>query len=270
MLMTAGHLVGWPVAQGGSASITQGLTNYFHSLGGITRTAFPVRRLADLPEAEHYFFDTTPRALAEICGEALPAAYRQKLQKFRYGAGAFKIDLALSGPIPWLNEACRRAGTVHVGGTAENLLEGERLCYQGRVAAKPYVLLAQQSVVDANRAPAGQHTCWAYCHVPHGWPGDARDAILNHIEEYAPGFRSLILAEHVMRPNDFQNYNANYIGGDIIGGMQDVWQILARPVLRLNPYTTPNPKILLCSSSTPPGGGVHGMCGFHAAQAVLG
>jgi phytoene dehydrogenase-like protein len=207
--------------------------------------------------------------LVSICATQLPERYRRQLQQYRYGPGAFKLDLALSGPIPWINPDCRRAGTVHVGGTLEEMIASEKACWEQRVTEQPFVLLAQQSVADPTRAPAGKHTCWAYCHTPPSFTGDLTEVILSQIERYAPGFRDLVLQTSVMRPLDFQNYNPNYVGGDIIGGVQDLWQLIARPVLRWNPYTTPASTIFVCSSSTPPGGGVHGMCGFHAATTAL-
>ncbi len=269
MLATTGHLVGWPVAKGGSQSIANAMGNYFQALGGEIVVNCHVENLEALPQAKAYLFDTGPRALASICATQLPERYRQQLQKYRYGPGAYKLDLALSGPIPWLNPDCRKAGTVHVGGTLEEMITSEKACWEQRMSDQPFVLLAQQSVADPTRAPAGQHTCWAYCHTPPGLTGDLTEVILSQIERYAPGFRDLVLQTHVMRPLDFQHNNPNYVGGDIIGGVQDLWQLIARPVLRWNPYTTPAANIFLCSSSTPPGGGVHGMCGFHAATTAL-
>ncbi len=269
MLATAGHLVGWPVALGGSQSIADALASYFRSLGGEILTNHPVTSLKDLPPAKAYLFDTAPKQLADICGEALPASYAGKLRKFQHGPGAFKLDLALSGPIPWTNEDCRKAGTVHVGGALEEICESERLMFHGQLSERPYVLVSQQSVYDTTRAPAGKHTCWAYAHVPTGFTGDASTAILNQIERFAPGFQDTILAKHTMSPKDFQAYNPSYIGGDIIGGITNFKQILARPTFKITPYATPAPNIFICSASTPPGGGVHGMCGFHAAETAL-
>jgi phytoene dehydrogenase-like protein len=269
MLATTGHMVGWPVARGGSQSIANALGRYFNALGGEIVVGWQVQQLASLPKAKAYLFDTGPRALSSIAGDVLPEKYRKQLQRFRYGPGAFKLDLALSGPIPWLNESCLKAGTVHVGGHLMNMIASEEACWQGRVHDKPFVLVAQQSVLDPTRAPAGQHTCWAYCHTPPGYEGDLTETILNHIESYAPGFRDLIIGTSVMRPNDFAAYNPNYVGGDIIGGVQDLVQMIKRPVWSLDPYATPAKNVYLCSSSTPPGGGVHGMCGFHAAKSAL-
>jgi phytoene dehydrogenase-like protein len=262
-------LVGWPVAKGGSQSIANAMARYFEALGGEIVVACNVQRLDELPAAKAYLFDTGPRALVEICGARLPTGYQKSLQRYRYGPGVYKLDLALSGPIPWLHEACRQAGTVHVGGTLEEIIVSEKACWENRIADRPFVLVAQQSIPDPSRAPAGQHTCWAYCHTPPGYEGDLTEVIISQIERYAPGFRDLILQTHVLRPADLNEYNPNYVGGDIIGGVQDIWQMVARPALRVNPYTTPAANIFLCSSSTPPGGGVHGMCGFHAATTAL-
>ena len=269
MLATTGHLVGWPVARGGSQSIAHAMGRYFEALGGEIVVNCNVTNLSELPSAKAYLFDTGPRAMAQICAEKLPSGYRNQLQRFRYGPGVFKLDIALSGPIPWLNEACRKAGTVHVGGTLEEMIISEKACWENKMAERPFVLLSQQSVPDPTRAPEGKHTCWAYCHTPPGYEGDLTETTLSQIERFAPGFRDLILQTHVMRPADFAAYNPNYIGGDIIGGVQDLWQMIARPALRINPYTTPAANVFLCSSSTPPGGGVHGMCGLHAATTAL-
>jgi phytoene dehydrogenase-like protein len=211
----------------------------------------------------------TPRQLVRIAGERLPARYRRRLERFRYGPGAHKVDWALSGPIPWKDPAVARAGTVHLGGTFEELAAAERAPWEGRHAAKPYVLLVQASLFDDTRAPAGKHTAWAYCHVPHGSTVDVTDSIESQIERFAPGFRDLILAKSVMGTADLERHNPNLIGGDITGGAQILRQVLARPVVSMNPYRTPGKGIYLCSSSTPPGGGVHGMCGYHAARMAL-
>lgn len=269
MLASTGHMVGWPVAKGGSQSIANALGRYFEALGGEIVVGWNVQNINELPKAKAYLFDTGPRAMAAICGDRLAAKYARKVAKFRYGPGAYKIDLALSGPIPWTNEHCRRAGTVHVGGTLMEMIASEQACWEGKIEEKPFVLLAQQSIIDSTRAPEGNHTCWAYAHVPPGFDGDITETILNQIERFAPGFRDLILASHVMKPKDMASYNPNYIGGDIIGGVQDLIQMIKRPVLSLDPYSTPARDIYLCSSSTPPGGGVHGMCGFHAAKSAL-
>jgi phytoene dehydrogenase-like protein len=272
MLATAGHLVGWPVAKGGSQSIAHALLSIYTSLGGTVQCGWEVKSLAELPQAKAYLFDTSPRQLATIAGEALPTCFRRKLLTFRHGPAAFKVDLALSGPIPWKNPQCRLAGTIHLGGPLEEVAANERRVWQSQLSQQPFVLLSQQSACDPSRAPAGKHTCWAYAHVPHAYAGDpaaVTDSILSQIERFAPGFRDCILATHVMTTADFERYNPSYPGGDIVGGVTDLMQILARPTLRITPYTTPNPSLFICSASTPPGGGVHGMCGYHAAQAAL-
>ena len=215
-------------------------------------------------------FDVTPRQLVAICGDALPSRYRRALTRFRYGPGVFKVDYALSGPVPWTAAAVRSAGTVHLGGTLGEIAAAERAVGHGEVAERPYVLVAQQSLADPSRAPAGQHTLWAYCHVPNGSSVDMTNAIEAQIERFAPGFGELVLARVTRDPAALEAENPNYVGGDIGGGVNTLWQsTLGRPTLRLNPYTTPNKRVLICSSSTPPGGGVHGMCGFHAARAAL-
>jgi len=263
------HSVGWPVPKGGSQAITNAMAAYLGSLGGEIATGQEVTSLDDLPPARSILFDLTPRQVVKICGERLPAGYRRRLSKYRYGPGVCKVDYALSGPIPWRARECTRSGTVHLGGTLEEISASERAVWRGEHPERPLVLLAQQSVFDASRAPAGQHTAWAYCHVPHGSTLDVSDRVTAQIERFAPGFRDLILATSVRTAADMQAYNSNYIGGDINGGVQDWRQIFTRPVARWSPYTTPVGGLYICSSSTPPGGGVHGMCGYHAAQAVL-
>jgi phytoene dehydrogenase-like protein len=225
--------------------------------------------MSDLPPSRGVLFDLTPRQLLEIAGEQFPEGYRKKLRKFRYGPGVFKIDWALDGPVPWKNKQCMLAPTVHVGGTIDEVAESERIMSQGGHAERPFVLFAQQSLFDETRAPAGKHTGWAYCHVPHGSTVDMTERIERQIERFAPGFRDLILARHTFNTSEIEAHNANMIGGDIGGGANDLWQFLARPFPRLDPYSTPNEKIFLCSSSTPPGGGVHGMCGYWAAQSAM-
>jgi phytoene dehydrogenase-like protein len=269
MLGTLGHKVGWPLPQGGSQSIADALAAYLTDLGGEIVTNHEVKSLAELPPARAVLLDVTPRQLLAIAGEALPPSYRRQLENYRYGPGVFKLDWALSEPIPWRAAACRRAGTVHLGPTLDEMALSERVIWQGKVAERPYTLVTQQSLFDDSRAPVGQHTGWAYCHVPNGSTVDMTAAIEAQIERFAPGFRDTILARHTMSTHDFQQYNPNYIGGDINGGVQNWRQLFTRPVPRLNPYTTPLPNVFLCSSATPPGGGVHGMCGYHAAQTVL-
>jgi len=269
VLGIAGHAVGWPIPRGGSQRIADALAGYLRSLGGEIMTGWRVESLDELPSSRLILADVTPRQLLGIVGHRLPAGYRRKLQGYRYGPGVFKLDLALDGPIPWKAESCARASTVHVGGTFEEIAAAERAVWQGKHPAKPFVLLAQQSLFDPNRSPQGKHTVWAYCHVPFGSTVDMAQRIEAQIERFAPGFRDRILARSTMSAVDMERYNPNYVGGDINGGIQDLRQLFTRPVPRLVPYSTPVKGLYLCSSSTPPGGGVHGMCGFYAARAAL-
>jgi phytoene dehydrogenase-like protein len=263
------HAVGWPVARHGSQSIADAMAAYLRDLGGEIQTAAPVTSMADLPPARVTLFDLTPRQLLKITGERLPARYRRKLQGYRYGPGVFKIDYALDGPIPWQAPDVNQAGTVHLGGTLQEIAAAERAVWRGQIPERPFVLLAQQSLFDSSRAPAGKHTAWAYCHVPHGATVDMSARIEAQIERFAPGFSDLVLARSTHNAQEMQAYNPNYVGGDINGGVQDLRQFFTRPVARWVPYSTPDPSIYLCSSSTPPGGGVHGMCGYHAARAAM-
>jgi phytoene dehydrogenase-like protein len=228
-----------------------------------------VRSLADLPPHDVALFDTDPAQLATIAGDALPARYAKRLRRFRHGPGAFKIDYALDGPVPWQNAECRDAGTVHVIGTLAELVGAEADVAAGRMPVRPYVLVVQPTLVDPGRAPAGKHTLWAYAHVPQGYAGDATEAIERQIDRFAPGFRDLVLARHTSTPRDLEAYNPNYVGGDIAGGAHSGLQLVFRPTVALRPYATPNPRLFLCSASTPPGAGVHGMCGWHAADRAL-
>jgi phytoene dehydrogenase-like protein len=269
MLGIAGHAVGWPLPRRGSQRIAEALTAHLKSLGGEVITGWRVRSLAELPPARAYLFDTAPRDLARIGGDRLPNGFRRKLERFRHGPGAFKLDWALDGPIPWLAPRCSLAATVHLGGTFEEIAAGERAVWRGEHPGRPYVLVAQQSLFDPSRAPNGKHTGWAYCHVPGGSTVDMTGAIERQVERFAPGFRDLILARSVLSPADFERYNPNYVGGDISGGVMDLRQLFTRPTARLVPYSTPAREIFLCSASTPPGGGVHGMCGVFAARAAL-
>lgn len=269
VLGTLGHVVGWPLPRGGSQRIANALASYLRSLGGEIVTGINVESLDGLPASSAVLFDVTPRQLVNIAGNHLPPSYKQRLGHYLYGPGVFKIDYALDGPVPWKAAECRLAGTVHLGGTLEEIAESERAVGQGRNPERPFVLTAQQSLFDPNRAPQGKHTLWAYCHVPNGSTFDMTERIEAQIERFAPGFRHRILACHTMTPADMQAYDANYIGGDINGGLQDLHQLFTRPLPQLVPYRTADPRIFLCSSSTPPGGGVHGMCGYHAARAVL-
>ncbi len=228
-----------------------------------------IKSIDALPPADVILCDITPRQLLRIAGDLLPASYQRQLRRYRYGPGVFKIDYALDGSIPWKAEECLRAGTVHVGGTLSEITASERAVVQGEHPEKPFVLVAQQSLFDPTRAPEGKHTVWAYCHVPNGSTFDMTERIESQIERFAPGFRDRILAKSTMTSLEVERYNANYIGGDINGGVQDLWQFFTRPTIRLVPYTTPAKNIFICSSSTPPGGGVHGLCGYYAAQAAL-
>jgi phytoene dehydrogenase-like protein len=264
-----GHAPGWPVARGGSQRIADGLAAHLRSLGGEIETGRRVASLAELPPARAVLLDVTPRQVLRLAGDRLPGRYARALAGYRYGPGAFKLDYALDGPIPWSAPECARAATVHLGGTLAELVASEKAVPQGRAPEAPFVLVAQQSLFDDSRAPEGKHTVWAYCHVPNGWAGDATNAIERQLERFAPGFSDRVLARSVQAPADFERYSENYVGGDINGGLQDVRQLFARPVPRLVPYTTPVPGLYLCSSSTPPGGGVHGMCGANAARAAL-
>ncbi len=263
------HTVGWPIARGGSQRITDAMALYFRSLGGEVQTEWPGSSVAELPPARTLFFDVTPRQLLRIAGERLPAGYRRQLERFRYGPGVFKLDLALDGPVPWRAPECAQAGTVHLGGTLREVASAERAVWEGKPPEKPFVLLAQQSMFDKSRAPAGKHTVWAYCHVPSGSEFDMAGRIEAQIERFAPGFRDRIVARHAMSPRDMQRYNANYIGGDINAGVQDLQQMFTRPTPSWRPYRTAAPGIYICSSSTPPGGGVHGLCGYFAARTAL-
>lgn len=268
-LILAGHATGWPAAKGGSAAIINAMAGYLRSLGGTIETSRPVRSLRDLPPAAVALFDVTPIQLAYIAADELPSGYVRKLGRFRYGPGVFKIDWALDGPIPWKAAECARSATVHVGGTIEEIAAHERSVFHGTMTDKPFVLVAQQSMFDATRAPAGKHTGWAYCHVPHGSTEDGTEAIERQIERFAPGFRDRILGRRTINTAQYEEHNPNFVGGDIAGGANTMSQFLTRPFAKLDPYSTPNDRIFLCSSSTPPGGGVHGMCGYWAARSVL-
>jgi len=268
-LGTLGHLVGWPVARGGSQKIVDALAAYLRSLGGEIITGVEVKSLDALPPARVILCDVTPRQLLRIAGDRLPEGYQRQLRHYRYGPGVFKIDLALDGPIPWIAQECLRAGTVHIGGTLPEIAASERAVSRGEHPEKPFVLLAQQSLFDPTRAPEGKHTVWAYCHVPNGSTFDMTERIESQIERFAPGFRDRILACRTMNALEVERYNPNDVGGDIGGGLQDLRQFFTRPTIRPVPYSTPAKNVFICSSSTPPGGGVHGMCGYFAARAAL-
>jgi phytoene dehydrogenase-like protein len=269
VLGTLAHAIGWPFPRGGSQRIADALTACLQSFGGELVTGAPVTSLDDLPPARAVLCDVTPRQLLTMAGERLPAGYRQRLAHYRYGPGVFKLDYALDGPIPWTAEACTRAGTVHLGGTLEEIAASELSVWRGVPPERPFVLVAQQSLFDATRAPLGKQVAWVYCHVPNGSTFDMTERIEAQIERFVPGFRGHILARRITSPADLERYDANYVGGDINGGVQDLRQLFTRPVARPVPYSTPTRGLYICSSSTPPGGGVHGMCGYYAAQAAL-
>lgn len=266
ILAVLGHLNGWPFARGGSCRISQALAGYLQSLGGTIRTGTEVRALNDIDGNPLVLLDLTPSQVLTVAGHRFTAGYRKSLENYRYGPGVFKVDWALSGPIPWRAAQCLRAATVHVGGTLDEIAAAERELWQGRHPERPFVLVAQQSLFDPSRAPEGKQTGWAYCHVPSGSRVDMVERIEQQIERFAPGFRDLILARQVRDCAALESYNHNFVGGDINGGLQDLRQIVARPVAGAHPYATSDPRIFICSSSTPPGGGVHGMCGYHAAR----
>jgi len=270
VLALAGHLAGWPVAQGGSQAIARALTDILKARGGELCLGRAVTTFAELPTAKAYLFDVTPKQLLRIAGSELPAGYRRRLRRFRYGPGIFKLDWALSAPLTWRDPRCSQAATVHLAGTFADVAEAEASVGAGRVAARPFVIFVQPSLFDATRAPIGRHTAWAYCHVPLGCNVDMTDAVEAQVERFAPGFRQLILARRATNADALERYDANYVGGDINGGSALLTQLFTRPVARLDPYATPHPRIFFCSSSTPPGGGVHGMCGYWAARSALG
>jgi phytoene dehydrogenase-like protein len=266
------HRVGWPFPRGGAGRITAALAGHLRTLGGEIETGRRVESLDELPPAHDVVLDITPRQTLRIAGDHLPASTRRALDRYRYGAAAFKLDWALDGPIPWTNPDCAHAGTVHLGGTIEEIAAGERSIAGGRIAERPFVLLAQHSLFDGTRASEGGETAWAYCHVPNGSTVDMTDRIESQIERFAPGFRDRILERRVSGPAELERQNANLVGGDINGGAQDLAQMLRRPLLSPRPYRLAGREpvgIYLCSSSTPPGGGVHGMCGWHAARTLL-
>lgn len=269
MLTVAGHAYGWPVARGGSASIAAALVSLLESLGGEVITDHPVRSAADLPPARLVLLDTGPEAALTLLDGRLPARTERAYRRFRRGPAAFKLDLAVRDGVPWTAPAARRAGTVHVGGTWEEIAAAEAAVVAGRMPERPFVLVAQQSLADPGRARDGVHPVWVYGHVPFGHEGDATDAVLDQVERFAPGFRSRIVASAVRTPADFAAENPNYVGGDIAGGASDLMQLIARPRFGPDPYATGVPGFYLCSSSTPPGAGVHGMCGHRAALSAL-
>lgn len=269
VLMLTGHAVGWPVARGGSQAVADAMASYLRSLDGEIVTDRLVESVDELDGAGAVLLDVTPRQVLALAGHRLPAGYRRSLRRFRYGPGVFKVDWALDGPIPWRDPAVGRAGTVHLGGTLDELARSEADATAGRVPQRPYVLLAQPTVCDPTRAPAGKHVGWAYCHVPNGCDVDMTDRVEAQVERFAPGFRDLVIGRSTVSAPQMEAYNPNYVGGDINGGLMDLRQLFTRPAVRPNPYSTPDPRLFICSSSTPPGGGVHGMCGYYAARAVL-
>lgn len=269
VLGTAAHTVGWPYPKGGSHAITRAMAQHFQSLGGEIETDAQITAVDELPESKTILFNITPQQILDISGDKLPHSYAKKLQRFEYGQGVFKLDLALSEPIPWKDNICQKAGTVHVGGTLEEIAASEKQSASGKHPEKPYVLVAQQSLGDDSRAPSGNHTGWAYCHVPNGSTKDMTEPIIRQIERFAPGFQDCIIEMHKMNTKSMQAYNPNYIGGDINGGRADITQLFTRPAGLFDPYHIPKTNMYIASSSTPPGGGVHGMCGFHAAESAL-
>lgn len=269
VLAAMGHAGGWPFPKGGSQQIANALAAHLESLGGEIVTGTTVKSVDEFPDADAILLDVTPRQALKLAGRQLPDGYRRRLDRFRYGPGVFKMDFALDGPIPWKAPECALAATVHLGGTYEEIARAEATTNAGIHPEKPFVLLAQQSLFDDSRAPEGKHTVWAYCHVPHGSTVDMRFRIEAQIERFAPGFRERILARSVMGPVELERHNPNLVGGDISGGYLDLRQLFTRPVVRFPPWTTPNRRLYLCSSSTPPGGGVHGIPGYHAARAAL-
>jgi phytoene dehydrogenase-like protein len=267
VLATAAHAAGWPFVRGGSQNLTSALISYLKSMDGEIITEWPVTSLEELPQTRLVLLDVTPRQFLHIAGSRAPASYRRKLERFRYGMGSFKIDWALSEPVPWKAPECRLAGTVHLGGSLDEISESERRAWRGEVSERPYILFTQPSLFDSSRTPAGRHTAWGYCHVPNGYTGNMVDRIERQVERYAPGFRDCILARSVKGPPELERHNPNLIGGDVGAGAVTVGQLFFRPTASL--YRTPLQGIYLCSASTPPAPGVHGMCGYFAAEMAL-
>ncbi|EFB40133.1 phytoene desaturase family protein [Parachlamydia acanthamoebae] len=269
ILGTLGHKAGWPLPEGGSQNIANALASFFRSLGGEIHTNTNIECIDDLPSSQVILCDVSPKQLLKIADHQLSDHYKGKLASYRYGPGVFKVDWALSQLIPWKAKECLRAGTVHIGGTLDEIAKSEREVWENVHPQKPYIILAQQSLFDSTRAPKRKQTAWAYCHVPNGSNVDMTEVIEAQIERFAPGFKDCILAKATKSAVEFEQYNANYVGGDINGGVQDLTQLFTRPVARIVPYSTPRKGLYICSASTPPGGGVHGMCGYHAAKAAL-
>lgn len=268
-LLVSGHAVGWPIPRGGSQRIADALAAVVRELGGAIETGVRVASLRELPAHRVTLLDLAPRAALSVADGRLSGPYAAQLRRYRHGPAAFKLDLVLDGPIPWRAPEVASAATVHLGGRLEEIAASEDAVGNGRVHDRPFVLLSQPSAFDASRARDGRHVVWAYCHVPNGWDGDATERILAQVERFAPGFRDRIVAQHVLRPADLEAYNPNYVGGDINGGLMHWAQFFTRPAVRLDPYATPDPRIFICSASTPPGGGVHGLCGLYAATSAL-
>ena len=268
-LIVAAHAVGWPVARGGSQRVADALAAYLRSLGGEVVTGTTIMSLRDLPASSVVLCDVSPRQLVRLAGDRMPPRYRRRLERYRYGPGVFKMDWLLNAPVPWRARGCHRAGTIHLGGSLSEIADSERSAWNGKIHEKPYVLVVQPTLADDSRAPGGRHVLWGYCHVPNGSDTDMTAAIERQIERFAPGFRDCIVARHTMGPAEMQQRNPNLVGGDITGGAGDAWQVFARPVLSHDPYAPPMAGVYLCSASTPPGVGVHGMCGYYAAQSAL-
>jgi phytoene dehydrogenase-like protein len=263
------HTHGWPFVRGGSQQLADALASYLRSLGGQIELGRHVDSIDEFPGSRVTMLDLTPRQILSVAGHRLPGRYARALRRYRYGPGVFKVDWALDGPVPWTAEGCARAATVHIGGTLEEIVASEQAVWEGRAPERPFVLVAQQSLFDETRAPEGKHTLWAYCHVPNGSSADMTERIEAQIERFAPGFRDLIRERNVRGPAEIERHNENYVGGDINGGVQDLRQLYTRPAIRLNPYSTPVDGLYICSSATPPGGGVHGLCGYYAARSAL-
>ena len=269
VLLANGHLKGWPLPRGGSQQLANALGNYFTAMGGTIQTDWQVRSIKDIPPAKAVLFDVGAKQLLQIAGGSFDPFYNYRLKKYRYGMGVFKVDWALDGPVPFTAAECREAGTVHLGGTWQHIARSEYLAATGKISNEPFVLLTQQSLFDTGRAPEGKQVLWGYCHVPNGSMADRTFAIEKQIERFAPGFRDRIIARKTLNTMQLERYNPNYIGGDINGGMMNIGQLFARPMLKFSPYRTSAKGIYICSASTPPGGGVHGMCGYHAARQAL-
>jgi phytoene dehydrogenase-like protein len=269
LMLISAHSGGWPFARGGSSTVAETLVRALEELGGEVRCDERVAALAQLPPAGAVLLDLVPKGVLDIAGLRLPSSYRRRLARYRSGPGVFKLDWTLNGPIPWRVADCGLAGTVHLGGTLEEIAASEREVTAGRIPERPFVLLTQPTLFDPSRAPGGRHVAWAYCHVPNGSNEDRTEAIERQIERFAPGFRDLIRGRSAWPPAMLEQHELNCVGGDVNGGRQDWQQLLIRPAPRWNPYTTPNPSLFLCSAATPPGGGIHGMCGWHAAGAAL-